>query len=66
MNLISLYTNRDEYAILDEMQKDVTNTYGEISLVIKSGKKLLNAYIDGANKLKKEWRKMREYERGIE
>lgn len=59
MDLIHIYTNEQEYATLDDMQKEISNTYDEIKLVVDSGKKLLKAYIDGAAKLKKEWTEMR-------
>lgn len=61
MDLIHIYTNREEYATLDEMQSEISNTYDEIKLVVSSGKKLLKAYIEGVEKLRDEWSKMRGY-----
>lgn len=60
IELIRLYANKGEYQAMDELQAKESNVYDEIKLVVDSGRKLLDAYIEGGKELKREWIKIRE------
>lgn len=60
IELIRLYANKGEYQAMDELQAKESNVYDEIKLVVDSGRKLLDAYIEGGKELKREWMKIRE------
>lgn len=59
IDLVRVYTNRGEYIAMEELQAKESNVYDEIKLVVDSGRKLLQAYIEGAEKLKREWTSVR-------
>lgn len=60
VELIRTFTNEGEYRVMDDLQAKESNVYDEIKLVVDSGKRLLQSYIQGARKLKKEWTCMKE------
>ena len=56
MALISQYAVRERTDVIDGMEASVNNQKQEISMLVETGRRLLDAYVLAGNKLKEEWK----------
>lgn len=63
MDLINQCAVQERTAVIDGMESCMNNPEQEISMLVETGRKLLDAYMLAGNKLKAEWKKaIREWE----
>lgn len=55
MILYKTYIYKDIYEVKDAMNRDESTTYEEIKLVVDSGIKMIDAYLEAAELMKRDW-----------
>ena len=57
--LLQLYANEQDYKVKDMLRQKEGDIYQEIKLVVESGIKMIDAYVNSSKKLMDEWEKVR-------